>query len=96
MTTAALTICPRCGQPLASGFAARSAGLSFVAPDKLKQFAFLDEDLSGAGLTKLLPSKAAYFRSHLCRGCELYLIDFSTALSGHEAERLADSLARTG
>ena len=72
------------------------AGLSFVAPDKLKQYAFLDEDLSGAGLTKLLPSKATYFRSYLCRGCELYIIDYSTALGRQDAERVAESLTPSG
>ncbi len=88
--------CPRCEKPLSAGFASKAAGLSFVAPDKLKHFAFLDEDLSGAGLSKLLPSKAKYFRSHLCRGCELYLIDFSAVLSREEAEQLAGSLAAEG
>lgn len=96
MTTDKLTICPRCGQTLAAGFAGKAAGLSFVAPDKFKQFAFLDEDLARAGLTKLLPSKATYFRSYLCRVCELYLIDYGTALSRQEAERVAESLAGTG
>ena len=91
-----LATCPRCGQPLAAGFAAKAAGMSFVAPDKLRQYAFLDEDLSGAGLTKLLPSKATYFRSYLCRGCELYLIDYSTALGRQDAERVAESLTPSG
>ncbi len=96
MTMTELTICPRCGQTLAAGFAAKAAGLSFVAPDKLKQFAFLDEDLSGAGLAKLLPSKATYFRSYLCRECELYVIDYSTALGRQEAKRVAETLTPSG
>jgi hypothetical protein len=93
--TTGLTTCPRCGRSLAAGFAAKAAGLSFVAPEQFKRFAFLDEDLSGAGLTKLLPSKAKYFRSYLCRGCELYIIDYSTALSRKEAERVAEPPAGT-
>jgi hypothetical protein len=96
MTTQPLTTCPRCGQPLQAGFAAKAAGLSFVAPDKFKRFVFLDEDLGKAGWTKLLPSWAKYFRSHLCRGCELYLVDYSACLSRHEAEREAEALAGVG
>lgn len=96
MITADLTTCPHCGQPLAAGLAAKAAGLSFVALDKLKQFAFLDEDLVRAGWSKLLPSRATYFRSYLCRGCELYLIDYSTALSRREAEQVAESLTVRG
>ncbi|MCE9562168.1 MAG: hypothetical protein K8U57_08955 [Planctomycetes bacterium] len=93
MSVPEFTTCPRCSHPFVAGFAAKASGLSFVAPDKFNQFAFVDEDLAKAGLTKLLPSKAKYFRSYLCRGCELYLVDYGTVLSRHEAERVAESLA---
>ncbi len=96
MATFEITTCPRCCQPLTTGFACKALGLSFVAPDKFKRFAFLDEDLARAGLTKFLPSKAMYFRSYLCRGCELYLVDYGTSLSRQEAERVADSLVGSG
>jgi hypothetical protein len=96
MTTPELTTCPRCDQPLATGFAAKGTSLSFVAPDKLKQFAFVDEDLARAGWSKLLPTKARYFRSYLCRGCELYLVDYGTTLGRQEAERVVESLAGAG
>jgi len=82
------TDCPRCGEPVQSGFASRSTGLSFIGPDNFDKFAFLDEDLSGAGLTKFFPSKAAYFDCCVCRACELYLIDFSNALSRADVEAL--------
>lgn len=72
------------------GFAVRTAGLSFVSLDKLDHFAFVDEDLTQVGaLRKLLPSKAEYLRSHLCRGCELYLIDYGTRLDRKQAEEVA-------
>jgi hypothetical protein len=77
---------------LEAGFAAKAIGLSFVAPEKLERFAFLDEDLAKSGLRKLLPSKAEYLRSYLCRACELYLIDFGTTLDRGQAERVAQSL----
>jgi hypothetical protein len=44
----------------------------------------------------LLPSKAEYFRSYLCRSCELYLIDFGTTLDRGQAEQVARSLTGPG
>jgi len=85
--------CPRCRQQLQAGFTARAAGLSFITPEKFERFAFLDEDLSSAGLRKLIPWKAEYFRSYLCRSCELYLVDFGTVLDRTQAEIVAKSLA---
>ena len=92
MNTAVLHTCPRCAQPLEPGFAHRAAGLSFVALEKLQRFVFLDEDLAQAGLQKMLPSPAEFFRSYLCRSCELYVIDYSQTLNRGEAETEARSL----
>ncbi len=92
MSDTALTACPRCGTALEAGFAAQAIGLSFGAPENFERFAFLDEDLAKSGLRKLLPSKAEYFRSYLCRSCELYLIDFGTTLDRRQAEQVARSL----
>ena len=96
MSENALETCPRCGTTLESGFACKAIGLSFVAPDKFERFAFLDEDLAKSGLRKLLPSKVEYFRSYLCRSCELYLIDFGTTLDRGQAEQVARSLTGPG
>ena len=93
MSARVLTSCPRCGEEMDDGFAVKAAGLSFVARDKFERFAFLDEDVSGAGLKKIFPGKAEYFDSYLCRSCELYVIDFSTTLSRVEAEQLIKSRA---
>jgi hypothetical protein len=90
-----LEVCPGCGAALAAGFAARANGLSFVSADKFEQFAFIDEDLSDSGLLrKLLPSKAEYYRSFVCRSCKLYLIDFSAVLDRAQAECVAESEVR--
>ena len=89
MATTAFAVCPRCGKAMDAGFAHKAAGLSFVAPEKLDHFIFIDEDLSQAGLHKFLPSKAEYFRSFLCRSCKLYVVDYSRSLSRPEAEQLA-------
>lgn len=94
MPDANFQTCPRCGQPLDGGFAARAAGLSFVAPEKFERFAFLDEDLSQSGLRKVFPWKAEYFRSYLCRSCDLYLVDFGTILDRSQADEVAKSLIR--
>ncbi len=86
--------CPRCGAPLQDGFAHKAAGISFVASKSFEQFLSLDEDLAEAGLRKLLPSKAEYFRSHVCRSCELYLIDFSRTYDRSEAKELLERIAK--
>ncbi len=84
--------CPRCGKAIEAGFAGKAPGLSFVAPDKLQHFIFLDEDVAKSGLSKLLPSAAAFFRSYLCRSCELYIIDYSTTLDRAQAKQAAQSM----
>ena len=43
-------------------------------------------------LTKFLPSRAAFFRSYLCRSCELYLIDYSETLTRAEADEAAKAM----
>lgn len=86
--------CPRCDGPLQDGFAQKAAGLSFVAPKSFEQFISLDEDLAEAGLRKLLPSKAEYFGSHVCRSCELYLIDFSRTYDRSKAKELLERIAK--
>jgi len=73
------------------GFSARAIGLSFVATAKFKKFAFVDEDLVRAGYRKILPSKAQYYQSHLCRACQLYIVDYSILYSRKEAEQLIKS-----
>jgi hypothetical protein len=88
--------CPRCNKTLEAGFAHRAGGLSFVEPEKLEHFMFMDEDLSEAGLSRFLPAPAAFFRSYLCRSCELYLIDYSETLTRAKAEELAKSIIDPG
>jgi hypothetical protein len=87
--------CPQCGVTLERGFSHRSLGLSFVVPEKLQHFAFIDEDLAHAGLRKLLPSRVEFFQAYLCRSCELYLIDFSKTFDRAQAEQLARSWTLT-
>lgn len=95
MSESTLHNCPRCGESLEVGFAAKAPGLSFVAPDKLEQFLFVDEDLAKSGARKILPSRAAYFRSYLCRSCKLYMIDYGVTLNRAQAKLAAESLSST-
>src|SRR6266851_7748359 len=88
MSENVLESCPRCGTALEAGFAHKAIGLSFVAPEKLERFLSIDEDLARSGLRKLLPSKAEYFRSYLCRSCELYLIDYSSTIDHAQAKQM--------
>src|SRR4051812_13156164 len=85
VTENVLENCPRCGSPLEPGFAGKPAGLSFVAPEKLASFFFIDEDLACAGWSKILPSKWAAFPSYVCRSCKLYLIDYSKTVGRAQA-----------
>jgi|HubBroStandDraft_1064217.scaffolds.fasta_scaffold902731_1 hypothetical protein len=84
--------CPRCGNSLKAGFAHKALGLSFVAPEKLRSFAFVDEELARAGWRRFLPSRAAYFRSYLCRCCELYIVDYSETLNRAQAKQAAETI----
>jgi hypothetical protein len=85
----ALDICPRCGERLEAGFAHKVSGLSFVTPDRLNRFISVGEDLARlAWWKKVVPSRAEYFRSYLCRSCELYLIDYSTTIGHAQAKEL--------
>ena len=96
MTDHSFADCPRCGKPLQAGFANKAVGLSFVAPEKLERFLSVDEDLAEAGPAKFLPSKAEYFRSYLCRACELYVVDYSVTLDRSRAKQVAETLGQRG
>lgn len=85
--------CPRYGEPMKAGFAARAATLSFIEPEKFRRFAFIDEDLAQTGLLrKLLPWKGEYYRAYLCRSCSLYVVDYSHTLSRREADEAAHAI----
>jgi hypothetical protein len=93
VTSTPLDICPRCSARTEQGFCHRANGLSFVAPAKLAKFVSVDEDLVKAGFRRLLPSKAEYYRSYLCRACNLYIVDFDVSLGSVAAKELAASIA---
>ena len=86
-----LESCPRCSGDLQDGFAYKAAGLSFVSNDALRRrFVSWDEDLAQAGLRKFLPHRARYFRSQVCRTCQLYLVDYSRTYGHSEAKLLME------
>ena len=84
--------CPLCQQNMEQGFSVRNAGLSWVTPEKMRQFISLDKDLNEAGLKKYLPAKAQYDLSYHCPNCKIYIVDYSTALSSAQAKELAKSM----
>jgi hypothetical protein len=57
MTEAIFRACRRCGGTFEAGFVHKAPGISFVVAENW---------------SKLLSSVAAFFRSDLCRSCELY------------------------
>jgi len=87
-----LAQCPVCGQGMEKGFSPRNMGLSWIAPEKLRQFIFLDEDLVNSGLKKLLPARAEYDLTYRCPQCQIYVVDYSRAVSAEEARGLAEAL----
>ncbi len=87
--------CPGCGGSLERGFAARASGLSFIPTAKFKRFAFTDEDLNRRSFfVRLLPSRARFSPSYICRVCQLYLVDYGTVFSRRQANDLAMALER--
>lgn len=87
-----LSTCPVCDQPLERGFYARNIGLSWITAEKMRRSAFLDEDLNHAGLKKLLPARAQYNLSYHCPGCQIYIVDYSRAISSADAKALAEAM----
>ena len=88
-----LSTCPRCGARMERGFSVRTHGLSWIPPEKMKRFAFVDQDLNAAGVKQYLPlAKAAYDLSYHCPHCKLYIVDYSTSVSSAEAKALAETL----
>jgi hypothetical protein len=77
---------------LKPGFSARATGLSFIKPEKFQRYTFIAEDISGAGLSKFLPWRAAFFRAYLCRQCEFFMVDYSRSYSRKEANAIAATL----
>ncbi len=74
------------------GFSHKNTGLSWVAAQKLRKFAFSDEDLNEAGLKKYLPAVAAFNLSYLCPDCKIYIVDYSKSLPRAEANKLAATI----
>ncbi len=62
---------------MASGYSSANVGLSWVEEEKFQSFAFVDKDLSEAGLKKLFPWKGEYFKAMNCPQCQIVLIDYS-------------------
>lgn len=89
-----LSHCPSCGQKMEQGFSVRNTGLSWVAAEKMKQFAFMDKDLNETGFKKLLPAKAEYDLSYHCPDCKIYIVDYSKAVSRAQANELAEGVLR--
>ncbi len=87
-----LSNCPVCGQRMERGFSHRNVGLSLITPEKMRKFAFRDEDLNKAGLKQLLPAKAEYNLSYHCPNCRIYIVDYSKAVSTEHAKALAESM----
>lgn len=84
--------CPVCNQDMERGFSPRNMGLSWIALEKLRQFIFQDEDLVGSGLKKVLPARAEYDLTYRCPQCQVYVVDYSRAVSSEEARALAEAL----
>ncbi len=69
--------CPKCHAEMESGASCANVALSWIEKKKLQSFAFMDKDLSGAGLRKLFPWKAYYFKASNCRTCGIVVVDYS-------------------
>ena len=69
--------CHQCQHEMVSGYSSANTGLSWIEEEQFRSFAFLDKDLSEAGLKKLFPWKGEYFKAAHCSHCRIVLIDYS-------------------
>jgi len=69
--------CPKCQNTMERGYSSANTGLSWIDEDKFQSFAFIDKDLSGAGLKKLFPWKGEYFMASNCAQCKIVLINYA-------------------
>ena len=88
MTEHAFNSCPKCSKQLTLGFTARGNSLPFAESEKIEKFIHSEEELSGAGWRNILPHKAEFYRSFLCRDCQIYLVDYSTTYTKQGAREL--------
>ena len=85
--------CPRCGTKTTAGFCTRADGLSFVHPDKFESLLEVSTDKSiFAFVRQLLSSRTEYYRAYLCKTCNFYAVDLSSAFNRKQADELAHSL----
>lgn len=80
--------CPNCNQEMRLAFSNRASGLSCADPAQFGNFFFMDVDLFGAGLRKLLPWKAEWYRAHRCEVCCVCTIEYGQAYSRREVEAM--------
>ena len=82
--------CPRCQRSMTLGFASSAATIPRLTPQQVIAFIHADQDVHAPPLwKKFLPHVAAYFVSHLCEGCGVYVIEFHRSLSSDEAKAMA-------
>ena len=86
--------CPRCSGPFEQGLSIRSYGLPFYKPDVFANFVVTGEDLNRRSMiAKLLPTRARWSKAHVCRSCQVAVVEYGTSLSHKEAQQFAASLA---
>ena len=89
MTEHAFNTCPKCSQQLPPGFTARGNSLPFAESEQIEKFIHGEEELSQSGWCHtFLPHKAEFYRSFICRDCQLYLVDYSTTHTKQGAREL--------
>jgi hypothetical protein len=84
-----LGTCPSCNQQMHLGFSTRNIGLSLITLENMRKTVFMDWDLNQSGLKNILPAIASYNLSYHCPKCQIYIVDYSRAVSTSEAKELA-------
>ena len=85
--------CPRCGGLTRPGFFPANRELSFLKLKQVRKFFYTIEGLSsGDWWENLFAIRATYYRSYVCRECDVYLVDFSEQLTRRQARAVADEL----
>ena len=85
--------CPRCSGSMEHGLSIRNADLPFYRPESFANFVLIGRDLNrNSLLTRLFPSRARFSKAHVCRSCQVAIVEYGTSFTRREANELAASL----
>ena len=86
---ALLCKCPKCVREMQLGFTLRAYGLWYIPAKQVGNVVIKEKDLVKAGWRRFFPSKAEFYRAHLCEACKVFAVEYSESLTQQEDARLS-------